>query len=80
MCLGCGYDGAELQRVEDGPYECPHCFQDLYERPAMSYAEMEGLEVVPVRARTVRERVRHEARLFTQWMRLWLAFVAMPRR
>ena len=45
-CLGCGFDGPELQG-EKGRFVfvCPGCGCDLYARPALSYAEMEGLVV-----------------------------------
>jgi predicted RNA-binding Zn-ribbon protein involved in translation (DUF1610 family) len=43
-CLSCGYRGPELQGRR-GRYQfvCPECGTDLYERPARSYAELEGL-------------------------------------
>ncbi len=45
-CLGCGFDGPELQG-EKGRFVfvCPGCGCDLYARPALSYTEMEGLGV-----------------------------------
>jgi predicted RNA-binding Zn-ribbon protein involved in translation (DUF1610 family) len=44
VCLGCGYDGSELQtQDESATFLCPCCGQDLYARPPKSYAEMEGL-------------------------------------
>ncbi|MCL4742176.1 MAG: hypothetical protein KJZ54_08230 [Phycisphaerales bacterium] len=43
-CRRCGHDGPELQGDRSGAvFECPACGEDLYARPAMSYAEMEGL-------------------------------------
>jgi predicted RNA-binding Zn-ribbon protein involved in translation (DUF1610 family) len=43
ICLGCGYDGPEIQRRGEGAvYLCPCCGEDLYARRPMSYAEMEG--------------------------------------
>lgn len=44
VCLWCGYGGEALQ----GPtgrmvFRCPRCGNDLYARPARSYAELEGL-------------------------------------
>ncbi|MEZ6232608.1 MAG: hypothetical protein R3B68_00305 [Phycisphaerales bacterium] len=43
-CLTCGYRGRELQgRRGHERLVCPQCRQDLYVRPARSYAEMEGL-------------------------------------
>jgi predicted RNA-binding Zn-ribbon protein involved in translation (DUF1610 family) len=41
-CLSCGYQGAKLQG--DPIFTCPSCGTDLYARPALSYAEMEGLD------------------------------------
>ncbi|MBZ0171378.1 MAG: hypothetical protein K8E66_03270 [Phycisphaerales bacterium] len=49
-CVGCGFGGDEIQR-EHGKFvfSCPACEADLYARPAMSYAEMEGLAMRPHR-------------------------------
>lgn len=48
MCLTCGYAGIELQLSEDtAPWYCPGCGQDLYARPARSYAELEGIDKAP---------------------------------
>lgn len=42
-CRRCGHDGQDVQGDRGGiVYECPVCGEDLYARPAMSYAEMEG--------------------------------------
>lgn len=44
VCLSCGYDGHELQGERgDQTFSCPCCGGDLYARPPMSYAHMEGL-------------------------------------
>lgn len=44
VCPCCGYRGPEVQSVEDTEtFECPVCANDLYARPPMSYAQMEGL-------------------------------------
>jgi hypothetical protein len=41
QCVACGYDGA---RLRDGRARyCAQCGCDLRQRPARSYAEMEGL-------------------------------------
>jgi len=40
-CVVCGYDGALLRNGE--AERCARCGCDLHERPARSYAEMEGL-------------------------------------
>jgi hypothetical protein len=79
MCLGCGYDGPELQDPAHEIYECPHCFQDLYERPPMSYAEMEGITASP-ESPTLGQRVRKEASLFRTWLTIWLAYVVNTKR
>jgi len=43
-CLTCGFRGRELQgRRGRERLVCPKCHQDLYARPARTYAEMEGL-------------------------------------
>ncbi len=45
LCLACGYDGPALQgHRADTTYACPNCGEDLYARPARSYAEMEGFD------------------------------------
>jgi len=55
MCLGCGFDGAELQgHLAHVRYQCPSCGHDLYARPPRSYAEMEGLSPAPRQARSTR--------------------------
>ena len=52
-CLTCGYRGRELQgRRGQERLICPQCRQDLYVRPARSYAEMEGLVQPGAEART----------------------------
>lgn len=44
VCPCCGYRGPEVQSVEaTETFECPVCANDLYARPPMSYAQMEGL-------------------------------------
>ena len=43
-CVACGYDGSRLH----GADLCPACGCDLRERPARSYAEMEGLIGHPI--------------------------------
>ena len=43
LLLTCGYRGRELQgRRGQERLACPRCCQDLYTRPARTYAEMEG--------------------------------------
>ena len=49
-CLTCGYRGRELQgRRGAERLVCPRCRQDLYARPARTYAEMEGLVLVELK-------------------------------
>jgi predicted RNA-binding Zn-ribbon protein involved in translation (DUF1610 family) len=44
-CLRCGYCGPELQSDRgERTFACPACGEDLYARPARSYAELEGLD------------------------------------
>lgn len=46
-CLSCGYAGPELQGDRGRiTFRCPACAEDLYARPARSYAEMEGLDLL----------------------------------
>lgn len=76
MCLSCGYDGPEVQH--DGTWVCPMCGQDLYERPPMSYAEMEGLAPASAWGRSTMPRMARLGRqwgLFRQWVRLWMGVV-----
>jgi hypothetical protein len=40
-CVSCGYDGALLRGGQ--AKRCARCGCDLHQRPARSYAEMEGL-------------------------------------
>ncbi|MCW5776306.1 MAG: hypothetical protein KIS87_07710 [Phycisphaeraceae bacterium] len=48
-CRRCGHDGPDVQGDRAGlVYECPACGEDLYARPAMSYAEMEGFVAAAV--------------------------------
>lgn len=68
-----------MQAVEEsGVFECPVCANDLYARPPMSYAEMEGLTPQLVAARasahpsaTHTGRPRHQ-RTHGWLTRLWL--------
>ena len=70
-CVVCGYDGALLR----GGYaeRCARCGCDLKDRPARSYAEMEGLVGHPVRFERPQARQRHEQQLRQRW----LVFVAV---
>ena len=45
LCPRCGCTDSALQpRDETAVFDCPSCGQDLYARPALSYAEMEGFD------------------------------------
>ena len=62
-CMVCGFDGPELQGDRGRlVFSCPSCAADLYARPAMSYAEMEGLAVEPVGVLAWCRRVLHRTR------------------
>ncbi len=53
--MSCGYRGPELQSgypVE--VFVCPACACDLYARPPRSYADMEGVGVLPGAASAAR--------------------------
>ncbi len=57
-CRRCGHDGPEVQGDRTGAvFECPACGEDLYARPAMSYAEMEGFVAANAPAKPDRVRV-----------------------
>ncbi|MHC4447307.1 MAG: hypothetical protein ACYSXF_05940 [Planctomycetota bacterium] len=65
-CVVCGYDGALLR----GGYaeRCARCGCDLRDRPARSYAEMEGLVGHPVRLDRPAARPRHAEQLRQRWL------------
>ena len=66
-CLACGHGGRSLQGDRGRwIYSCPSCEADLYARPAMSYAEMEGLPAHGAR------RHRVVAALLGLWRRVAL--------
>lgn len=69
-CVACGFDGEELL---GGPTSrCPQCGCDLHERPARSYAEMEGLVGMPlVRPVESLPSIRKPA------LERWLAFLVL---
>ncbi|MHC5113684.1 MAG: hypothetical protein ACYTGP_04565 [Planctomycetota bacterium] len=71
-CVCCGYDGALLQ---GGAAEhCARCGCDLRERPARSYAEMEGF-IEPVLE--LHESIDHDVPRPPRRFHRWLAFLAM---
>ena len=65
-CVACGYDGALLRggRAE----RCARCGCDLKERPARSYAEMEGLIGQPVTIDSPMSEPRKQERLVNRWL------------
>jgi hypothetical protein len=69
-CVACGYDGA-LLRGGTAP-RCARCGCDLRERPARSYAEMEGLlgQPLPVRSQeqTHFPTMLDERRFVQRWL------------
>lgn len=73
-CVCCGYDGALLR---DGrARRCVRCGNDLVQRPARSYAEMEGL--VGIASPGAAPSARREASGAPATMRVvqhWLAFI-----
>jgi hypothetical protein len=72
-CVSCGYDGALLRNgLAD---RCVRCGCDLYERPARSYAEMEGfveIEPEPEDLTPSPPATAEEARTIERWLVLCL--------
>ncbi|MHC5004956.1 MAG: hypothetical protein ACYTJ0_17755 [Planctomycetota bacterium] len=68
-CVACGYDGALLQGGQ--ARRCARCGCDLRERPARSYAEMEGLVGQPL---TIDAPLRHQ-RSHERLAHKWFAFL-----
>jgi hypothetical protein len=64
-CVGCGYDGALLRGGQ--AQRCARCGCDLRERPARSYAEMEGLLGQFLDEESTRREQREE-RLIHRWL------------
>jgi predicted RNA-binding Zn-ribbon protein involved in translation (DUF1610 family) len=83
-CLRCGYRGPELQGDQgERTYTCPACAEDLYTRPARSYAELEGLDEASPWLAPWPLSARGEGRLGAMVLRLWRAMVRaliQPRR
>ena len=77
-CVECGYDGALLRGGR--AVRCARCGCDLRERPARSYAEMEGLPGHPLEDEAT-DRDRREEQLVYRWVAFlflsMLGFVAM---
>ena len=73
QCVACGYDGALLR---DGrARHCARCGCDLRQRPARSYAEMEGLTVASVQP-VVRSSV-DTGEFQTSVRHRWVAFLLL---
>ncbi|HWB19495.1 MAG TPA: hypothetical protein VG711_04275 [Phycisphaerales bacterium] len=72
-CVSCGYDGGLL--LNGQARRCARCGCDLTQRPARSYAEMEGLLGQPISlSRPLHAPVRRE-RILQRW--LAIVFVAL---
>lgn len=71
-CVACGYDGPLLRG--GAVLRCPGCRCNLQERPARSYAEMEGLLGLPSLSDTGAAPTPVESRLERSLQR-WLAFL-----
>ncbi|UCD76702.1 MAG: hypothetical protein JSV91_07200 [Phycisphaerales bacterium] len=65
-CVACGYDGALLQGGRAA--RCARCGCDLRERPARSYAEMEGFIGQPVILDSPREHPVPQEKLIHRWL------------
>lgn len=79
LCLRCGHDGPELQADPgDAPLTCPRCGQDLYERPARSYAELEAIDDIPAPPPPRPSWSRRQWRLLRAWVTIWMAIVRHP--
>ena len=65
-CVACGYDG-KLLRNGQAP-RCARCGCDLKERPARSYAEMEGLINHPTNLEAPLSNPPQERRFINRWI------------
>ena len=77
-CLDCGYDGPLLRGGQ--AERCPQCGCDLRQRPARSYAEMEGLLGTPMTVDTafIKSSQQREESLVHRWLAvLFMAMMAM---
>lgn len=66
FCVNCGYDGTLLRN--GAADECARCGCDLRERPARSYAEMEGLVGQPVTLDSPTHRNWREEQFIQRWL------------
>jgi hypothetical protein len=65
-CVACGYDGALLRGGHAS--RCARCGCDLRQRPARSYAEMEGLLGLRIEAPEDPGLERGQERLLHRWL------------
>ncbi|MHC4908878.1 MAG: hypothetical protein ACYTF9_04060 [Planctomycetota bacterium] len=65
-CVACGYDGALLRGGQ--ATQCARCGCDLMDRPARSYAEMEGLVGQPMLADDPTPMEAREEGLIHRWI------------
>jgi hypothetical protein len=65
-CVACGYDGALLRGGQAA--RCARCGCDLHERPARSYAEMEGLVGHPITIESPWKPELRRQRLIQRWL------------
>jgi hypothetical protein len=77
-CVACGYDGALLRGGQ--AMRCARCGCDLRQRPARSYAEMEGLLGHPMTVQAPFEAQDHQRQehLIHRWLAvLFLAMIGI---
>lgn len=80
-CVCCGFDGAAINQpappLPSQPHRCPRCGCDLRQRPARSYAEMEGLLGTPsiTQPREIRIAEAEQAGRHDRLVHRWLAFL-----
>lgn len=74
QCVECGYDGTLLRGGMAA--RCPRCGCDLRQRPARSYAEMEGLLDLPLPVIVKKTKLlkstagTHREQLIYRWLAL----------
>ena len=65
-CVACGYDGSLLRNGHAD--RCARCGCDLHERPARSYAEMEGLDGLYDEQPLLVPRPRRDRHFLHKWI------------
>lgn len=74
QCVVCGYDGTLLKGGQVA--HCPRCNCDLRDRPARSYAEMEGLLGQPLTIDAPNAQQPRQERMIHKWLAfLFVAFL-----